>query len=273
MPQILIHMDSKKLARLVAAFADVFDLSNSPTHDAMTGAFLRAGVDSTYEGGLSAPTKRRRIFSAFEEAREDPSSEQTRDLVEALVRALKQRNVFVRPSPDQADALRDLLDALNQNGWDCSANGTLIRTGAVVAPTLGDAALDDHIARLQDSRDIPSILGDAKDTLEAIAKFIIREHGQTFENGEVLEDLIKRAMSLVGIEEKPSDTDSESAKALANINQVVPKIAKAIRQARNTDGTGHGRIEVSSLREHEAQFVRDLALSASRYLRMESTGQ
>ncbi|WP_434595447.1 abortive infection family protein [Brevibacterium sp. 1718] len=110
------------------------------------------------------------------------------------------------------------------------------------------------------------ILGAAKDPLEAGAKFVLEERQERYQPDESLEALLNRAMKLAGISTRPDDVSSEASKALATINQSVPKIAEAVRKVRNDQGSGHGRTVMATMSMPEAAFIRDLTLSVVNFL-------
>ncbi|MGP4916300.1 abortive infection family protein [Brachybacterium tyrofermentans] len=253
---------------VAAAFADIFGTESPPTHADMDVAFRRAQVSSPQSPpgtGINSISKARRINNAFDAAEDG----QINGLIRALTMSLMTKGVFSRAphSPDLQQMVAELRRSLTHVGWELSETGTLAPLGIIDVQAGGREALELQLKRLRNSGDdISLMVGAAKDSLEAAAKFVLEERQQSYQPDESLEALVNRAMKLAGISTRPADATSEASKALATLNQSVPKIAEAVRKVRNDQGSGHGRTVLTTMSKPEATFIRDLTLSVVNWL-------
>lgn len=261
-------MSREDVWTVAAAFADIFGTESPPTHGDMDVAFRRAGVSSPQSPpgtGINSIPKARRITHAFDVAEDD----QLDGLIRALTMSLMTKGIFSKAtySSDLQQMLAELRRSLANVGWELDETGTLLPLGIIDAQAGGREALELQLKRLRSSGDdISLMLGAAKDSLEAAAKFVLIERQQSYQPDESLEALVNRAMKLAGISTRPADVTSEASKALATLNQSVPKIAEAVRKVRNDQGSGHGRTVVPTMSKSEAAFIRDLTLSVVNFL-------
>lgn len=259
-------MSREDVWAVAAAFADIFAVESPPTHSDMDLAFRRAGVSSPQSPpgtGIQSISKARRVTNAFDHATEG----QIDGLIRALTASLTTKRVFETYDQVTQGLLTELRKSLARIGWELSPSGTLSPLGIIDVQAGGREALEQQIKRLRNSGDDVSLmLGAAKDSLEAAARFVLEERQQSYQPDESLEALVNRAMKLAGISTRPADVTSEASKALATINQSVPKIAEAVRKVRNDQGSGHGRTVMATMSMPEAAFIRDLTLSVVNFL-------
>lgn len=249
-----------------AAFADLFAVVSPPTHNDLDIAFRRAGVSSPQGDGVWSISKAKRVLAAFDQTDGDTSGH-LEALIRSLTTALTTKGVFEWPDERTKSLLEQLRKQLDRIGWGLSEAGTLTPLGIIDVQVRGRDALEQQLKRLRDSGDdISLMLGAAKDALEAAAKFVLEERGQSYQPDESLDALVNRAMKLAGISTRPADVTSEASKALATINQTVPKIAEAVRKVRNDQGSGHGRTAMATMSKAEAAFIRDLTLSVVQFV-------
>lgn len=266
-------MTSEDLWMVAADFGDLFQELSPPTHTDMDIAFRRAGVSSPQHDGTKSFNKTLRVTRAFEAA-ENVGRAKVDDLIRSLTSALATKRHFdsaYGPTEQMLDRLRKDLARV---GWGLDHAGNLSPLGTIEVQTGDSEALDQQIKRLRNSgEDVSLMLGTAKDALEAVAKVVLEERGQTFRPDETVEGLINRAMKILEIDVRPKDSSSGVARALAGINQTVPKIAESVRKIRNDEGTGHGRTALASVSRSEAEFVRDLSLSVVNFILAEHRSQ
>lgn len=260
-------MSTEDMWAVAATFADIFAVESPPTHSDMDVAFKRAGVSSPQSepgSGIHSISKARRVTNAFEQADEATVN----GLISALTLSLATRRVFEKTYDEVTqNLLVELRKSLARVGWELNRSGSLAYLGVIDVQAGGREALEQQIKRLRNSGDDVSLmLGAAKDSLEAAARFVLEERQQSYQSDESLEALVNRAMKLAGISTRPADGSSEASKALATINQSVPKIAEAVRKVRNDQGSGHGRTTVATMSIPEAAFIRDLTLSVVNFL-------
>ncbi|UVI38047.1 abortive infection family protein [Brevibacterium spongiae] len=260
-------MSTEDIWAVAASFGEIFAVESPPTHSDMDVAFRRAGVlspQSAPGSGIFSISKARRITNAFDQADEGKVD----GLIRALTSSLVAKRVFEKTYDE---VTQNLLDELRRNlarvGWGLSPAGSLSPLGVIDVQVGGREALEHQIKRLRNSGDdVSLILGAAKDSLEAGAKFVLEERQERYQPDESLEALLNRAMKLAGISTRPADVSSDASKALATINQSVPKIAEAVRKVRNDQGSGHGRTVMATMSMPEAAFIRDLTLSVVNFL-------
>lgn len=258
---------------VAATFADIFTAESPPTHSDMDVAFRRAGVSSPQSPpgtGIDSISKARRVTNAFDQADEEKAN----GLIRALTMSLVSKRIFEKSHDEVAqNLLAELRKNLARVGWELGPSGSLSPLGVINVQAGGREALEQQIKRLRNSGDDVSLmLGAAKDSLEAAARFVLEERQESYQPDESLEALVNRVMKLAGISTRPADVSSEASKALATINQSVPKIAEAVRKVRNDQGTGHGRTVVATMSRPEAAFIRDLTLSVVNFLLAERSG-
>ncbi|GHD13183.1 abortive infection family protein [Zhihengliuella salsuginis] len=262
-------MTSEDLWAVEAAFADIFAAESPPTHSDMDIAFRRAGVLSPREEESRSISKPKRIMNAFSQVVGDADG-RVEALIGALANALATKRIFESSDTGTQGMVAELRTQLAKVGWEVGDTGDLSSRGEIDVQTGGREAMEKQIQRLRKSGDdISLMLGAAKDALEAAAKFVLVERHQTCRPDESVEALVRRAMTHAGISTRPADVDNEASKALATLNQAVPKIAEAVRKVRNDQGSGHGRTEMASMSMPEATFIRDLTVSVVNFLLVE----
>ena len=234
-------MSTEDMWAVAATFADIFAAESPPTHNDMDIAFMRAGVSSPQSvagSGINSISKAGRVTHAF-----DQTDERTvNGLINALTLSLVTKRVFEKTYDEVTQKLlAELRKNLVRVGWELSPSGSLSPLGVIDVQAGGREALEQQIKRLRNSGDdVALMLGAAKDSLEAAARSVLEERQESYQPDESLEALVNRAMKLAGISTRPADVSSEASKALATINQSVPKIADAVRKVRNDQGSGTG---------------------------------
>lgn len=266
-------MANEDLWRVTADFAEIFSTLSPPSHAHMETAFRRAGVSSPQDDGMRKVNKSDRVTRAFDAASRE-SQGKVDELIRSLTSALATQRHFESWDAPTQQMLERLRKDLARIGWDLDEAGELSPLGTIEVQTGDREALDQQIKRLRNSgEDVSLMLGTAKDALEAVAKVVLEERGETFRPDETVEGLMNRAMKILDIDVRPKDSSSGVARALASINQMVPKIAESVRRIRNDEGTGHGRTALASASRSEAEFVRDLSLSVVNFILAEHRNQ
>lgn len=85
-------------------------------------------------------------------------------------------------------------------------------------------------------------LGASKELVEAVAKYIIQQHGDTITASESVQALLKKATGHLGL---AADDIPESAKGAESIKKVLNSLGTIVHgmaELRNLYGTGHGRL-------------------------------
>lgn len=228
-------------AEIAGALGAFFNGGDGPTHDALTGVFMRCGYasDDAFDPVERTPSKEKRIQAVVMAAVKRP--QRARELIDGLLTALRLKNAF---HPDamayDAERVRIAKAAFRRSGWDLSDDGVLTRLGAIDLSTGGREALDEQLARLHAAAEDPGqMLGTAKDLLEAVAKFVLEELGCP-QDGDFAQ-LWYLARDRLGIHPKQVVQDGPAAAQIRTIVQSSWTIAEQVNALRNLQGTGHGR--------------------------------
>jgi hypothetical protein len=89
-------------------------------------------------------------------------------------------------------------------------------------------------------------IGAAKEAVEATAKHILIESGETVGNAEKMPSLIARAQDVLGVHAKTVDSSKRSSDAIRAILGSLSTVALGVNDLRRDYGSGHGRPTRSS---------------------------
>lgn len=142
-----------------------------------------------------------------------------------------------------AAALRVLSSAFETAGWNLDSRG---RLSPLVLANVEHAklrpALEAQIARLRDaSDDAALLLGTAKDFLETVARYVLDEVDQPARPNAEFPELLHLARERLGLLPEQITASDKTGKAVREAFDGLWKIAKAVNELRNIEGTGHGR--------------------------------
>src|SRR5699024_1462405 len=88
--------------------------------------------------------------------------------------------------------------------------------------------------------------GTAKELVEATAKTVLEQIGETYGPTEDVPALVKRTQIALGLHTSTIDRSIPRADALAKILGGLTAIAVGVNEFRNANGSGHGRATVAS---------------------------
>lgn len=187
-------------------------------------------------------------------------------LIEEVAAELHRYCIYRAPHEGLSQDIDNLRKTLASAGWQLRADGTLLRSGDISIETGGREVLRQQIDRLYSvGDDVAHVLGLTKDTLEATARYIIKERGEAVGKNHSMHQLVGQAMDLLGLSRKPAD-DTVEAKAVAMLHQSITRNAEALNSLRNDQGTGHGRTTSATLPPEGARFVKQQTLTSVHYL-------
>jgi Abortive infection C-terminus len=192
---------------------------------------------------------------------------------ESLRRALKIfQVVLARMETDRAKEIRaELLDLLNQDGFELDANQRLQPVGGHFVPfsslnLADDVALGDYVSRMRESakKDPEAAIGAAKELVESAAKYALEELGKTLSGSEEIPELVKMVQKELNLHTSSVAPSVRGAESIKRVLGGLSSIANGIAELRNQYGTGHGRAKkVSGLTERHARLAVN---SASTYV-------
>lgn len=262
-----VSMEPNWSGRVGLAMRRLMDVSGIPTHDGLDDAFASVGMTIPRDtpSGESI-TKPRRMRTAFETA-DSNGLQATRRLISALVDELRHRDVFQHPAPEIVAAVQAVRQLITEGGATLTTDGFI--TTAVAFPTV-DAGqretVDRLIARLRrNDQDPASILGTAKDLLEATSKHVLHERAPQ-QRQKDMPNIVYEAMEALDLSTKPSSINGPSAGAIAQLHQLIARTAQAVTASRNDGGDGHGHLNPTGVSPELAEYVRVVTLAATKFL-------
>lgn len=126
-------------------------------------------------------------------------------------------------------------------------------------------ALQAQLQRLERAlaaRDVEQIVGTAKDWVEAVAKVVLDLFGWTYSSGDSVLQLATRAQQAMELHPRAF----QGRPPLQDLLQSLLRIASALAELRNRDGTGHGRSETTDLVPANARVAAEAALAWVRWI-------
>lgn len=263
MPSVSTHPVDAEIASSVAKF---FHRGEGPSHSAISRVLIACGYGDDYEYSPDryGPTKEARILSAFSTARRRLAN--GRKLLEGLLGELRVHGALVGDGGTQSGDEQTLRRALTRHGWYLTADGMLRASAGIDLETFGREALEENVDRLRRSTADPALLiGTAKDLLEAVAKFVLEEHGMMPQKAN-FNHLWYLARERLGILPQQVDPNLPGHEALRKIHGSTWTIAEQVNELRNLQGTGHGRTMPAGVSEDLALLVIREACSVAEYM-------
>lgn len=250
------------------AIAQFFFGGAGPSHADISRVLTSSGYFDGYVRPSvgQGPNKQDRVLGAFREAQRAPA--RGRQLVDGMLSLLRRRNLIGNPdSPDRSEDERLLRRALGAAGWYLDDTGHLHAFAGVDVDSGGREALDEMLARLRRSTADPGLLiGQAKDLLEAVAKFVLEELGMPVNANMNYPALWHIARERLGVLPEQVDRDVPGFEAIREIHQSTWAIASQVNTLRNLQGVGHGRTLPTGVTEDLAMLVVREACSVADYM-------
>lgn len=253
---------------VAGALAQFFYGGAGPSHTDITRVLTQSGYFDNYVRPSTGqgPNKQDRVLRAFREAHAAPA--RARQLVDGMLGLLRLKNLIGDPDDDQkSDDERQLRRALGAAGWHLDDTGHLHPFAGVDVDSGGREALDEMLARIRRSTADPGLLiGQAKDLLEAVAKFVLEELGMPVHKNMPYPALWHIARERLGVLPEQVDQDVSGWEAIREIHQSTWSIASQVNTLRNLQGVGHGRTLPTGVTEELAMLVVREACSVADYM-------
>ena len=253
---------------VAGAVAQFFHGGAGPSHTDVSRVLTQSGYFDNYLRPSSGqgPNKQDRVLEAFRAAQRSPA--RGRQFVDGMLGLLRLKNLIGDPDDDQkSDEERHLRRALGAAGWRLDDAGHLHPFAGVEINSGGREALDEMLARIRRSSGDPGLLiGQAKDLLEAVAKFVLEELGMPVPPSMAYPALWHIARERLGVLPEQVDRDVPGWEAIREIHQSTWAIASQVNTLRNLQGVGHGRTLPTGVTEDLAMLVIREACSVADYM-------
>lgn len=233
---------------IAAALSKCFSDGAGPSHRELTEVFRRAGVIDLDPGehSLANVSKAVRVRAVLGDLAAGGSSKGSGGkLVEGLLARMRVFGCFDEGAESYVGktTLRTARSAFQTTGWSLDDSG---RLAPLVLADIDHAhlrpALEAQVARLQDASDDAALLmGTAKDFLETVARYALEELGQPARTNADFPELLYLSRERLGLLPNQITADDPAGKAVREAYDGLWKIAKAVNELRNLEGTGHGR--------------------------------
>lgn len=218
---------------------------------------------SEVDHGQEVGGQRRNLVERFY-ASADWSQEETRS------QFLRVCEGIINEPPD-GSSVEVLKLRLRREGFEIDDLGRIRRPGealsAVMVSQLADeSAIRLHLARIQDAVDDrpEEVIGAAKDLIEATAKHVLVEMGETVPPNANLPELTRLAQRQLVLHPEVLSPTRPGVDTIKRILGALSQIAIGVAELRNLYGTGHGQVE-RTLGLH-ARHARLTALVAQAYV-------
>lgn len=249
-------MEMRLTNEIVNALGMFFFSGTGPSHATINRVFTTSGYGQADPGDDS--NKQNRVLQVGAEVIRRPS--RARQFLELMFDALRAHGYFDSAinelEPDAPRKVSNLRSAIDHLGWRLSSDGRLEALGDIDLDTGGRAALFEQLERLKKSFDDPAAaLGTAKDLLESICKFILKENGRLPDYDMNFPAYFSQATDLLKMSPKYVDASTEGGKQIREIHQSAHRIAIQLNELRNLQGTGHGRVLPTGVSQESARFV------------------
>ena len=253
----------------IKCFGAFFDAGMGPKHKELTLLFCRFGIDDSYVWhGETSDSKRTRVERALRKVNSNPS--RALKFANALLSLLRaDQSVGDKHSKEE----QNLRQALVEAGFNLTDAYEIYEESPISKinfETGGRAAIDEQLNRLQKAQDDPALMiGTAKELLEAIAKYVLKESGMPVDKKIDFNPLIHIAVERMNMAPKSINADYEGGKCVRDIYQQALNICKELGQLRNLQGTGHGRTLPTGVDSQTALFVVKIACLIAQLLLQE----
>lgn len=228
-----------------------------PTHPQLTELFkfpAAVACDPGAAGG-NKETRVRVVLSTL--IRSDP--EAALDLVSRLLAAMRPRGSFMEGSEHYPGSrtVAAARMAFERCGWNLHTDGTL--TPLVISQvdqSRRRPAIEAQIERMRRaSGDAALLIGTAKELLESTARYVLAELDMTVRPKADFNELLYLSRERLGLLPQQVAGDAPAAKAVREVFDGLWRVAKAVNELRNIEGTGHGRARLPGVPPETARAV------------------
>ncbi len=157
--------------------------------------------------------------------------------------------IISKPPNGDDSAVATLKKTLQREGYEIDDLGRIRTRGeslaAVVVSQLSDeSAIRLHLARIQDAADDrpEEVIGAAKDLIEATAKHVLVEMGESVPSTTNMLELTRLAQRKLMLHPEVLSPSRQGADTIKKILGALSTIAAGVVELRNLYGTGHGQV-------------------------------
>lgn len=233
--------------------------SRQPTHNDLEVQFKRAGLISAdpKTQGL-AVGKAKRVTAVLNWAIENDPKSGTR-LISLLLSQIKAVGGFRESSPNFVgnEQIKNAMAAFKSEYYILSANGDV---SAMILDTLSGKNLTEALFSYANRakrgvEDAALLSGTGKDLLEATAKHVIHsKFGNQVSVNTNFPTLLGQAYTALQMA-TPQDFKKPNEPAIKDYERALFELALSINKVRNKEGTGHGRLCITSLSQNESHSI------------------
>ncbi len=246
---------------VAAALSRFFTGGLGPTHAELDEVFAYSGM-AAVDPKPSDPnaTKEVRVRAVLGEAVYTNASTAAQ-LLDRLLAHMRVRGCF-DPGCDHyprdgADVIAAAQRAFRRVGWALDAEGNLapeLLTGLDhQSQRRAIEAAIDRIRRAPD--DAALLIGTAKELLESTSRYVLEEVGQPARPNADFNELLHMARDRLDLLPQSVAQGDPAARTVREVYDGLWKVAKAVNELRNAEGTGHGRTTVATVSAQTARVV------------------
>lgn len=139
---------------------------------------------------------------------------------------------------------------------------------ADVPPSVGASAIraivanSDRLERATEADDTEQMIGASKELVECVAKVVLDALGHTYGSDEDVPRLTREALDALGVH--PSSYQGRPP--IQRLTGSLVQVPNAVAELRNQDGTGHGRVNLTDLRDASAEYAVSAAVAWSHWI-------
>jgi Abortive infection C-terminus len=158
---------------------------------------------------------------------------------------------------DGAGVVAAAQRAFRRVGWELDDEGHL----SPAVPTgldrhLDRRAIEASIERIRRAPDDAALLiGTAKELLESTSRYVLEEIGQPARRNADFPELLYMARDRLDLLPQRVDQGSPAAGTVREVYDGLWKVAKAVNELRNAEGTGHGRTALPTVSAETARVI------------------
>ncbi|AIR67705.1 abortive infection family protein [Dickeya fangzhongdai] len=244
--------------------------SRQPTHNDLEVQFKRAGLISAdpKTQGLTVG-KAKRVTAVLNWAIENDQGAGSR-LISLLLSQIKAVGGFRESSANFVgnEKIQNAIDAFKSEHYILSENGDV---SAIILDTLSGKNLTEALLSYANRakrgvEDAALLSGTGKDLLEATAKHVIHsKFGNQVPVNTNFPTLLGQAYAALQMA-TPQNSKTANESAIKDYERALFELALSINKVRNREGTGHGRLCITSLSQNESHSIIQAVGLVSEYM-------
>ncbi|MFN5540370.1 MAG: abortive infection family protein [Candidatus Melainabacteria bacterium] len=216
-------------------------------------------------GGLSYPEtsegKSKKIQTVLFQAYENERYKEGGNISLSLCKLLKAKGGFIKETKNYVgdDPIASFRSILRQYNFILSSDGyiTPVALEGLEGRELTEVLLKYAKRAQKGIEDAALVVGTGKDLIEATAKHVLVELGNSYSEHKNFEFLLAQCFMALGMKTSEDKSDANERKT-HEIERHLFSLALSINRLRNKEGIGHGRPFISELVEDESKIVIEL---------------